>query len=91
MASARKGFTFQMPGQMVIASFMLRFVKEKGEGEAAGARSRWRVYLRHIQSGKEQYFATLQAAFSFLEEYLAKDEAGEEVLDFEFGANKEEL
>ncbi len=70
-----------MPGQMVIVSFMLRFVKEKSEDEAAGAVNQWRIYVRHIQGGKEQYFATLQAAFGFLEGYLANDEAGEEALE----------
>lgn len=55
-----------MNGQTVIASFMIRLIRDRNEsGEANGPG--WRVVVRHIQSGVEVHFATLPEALVYVQ------------------------
>lgn len=59
-----------MNGQTVIASFILRLIRDRNEtGEWSDPG--WRVVVRRIQTGAEVYFATLDEALGYVREQAA--------------------
>ncbi|NWJ45633.1 MAG: hypothetical protein HXX08_07120 [Chloroflexi bacterium] len=70
--------------RVVISSFMLRFVheveeetkaaidKEQAEGESEVLQSAWRGIIKHIQSGEEHHFTTLDDAESFIKKFIGE-------------------
>jgi hypothetical protein len=63
-----------MPSQTIVASFVLRFVKETSQATADSPQTDWHGIIKHVQSDSEQRFTHLADAIAFIAQFVELDE-----------------